>query len=77
MVNGVSVSPTAVTMNPISESNQLPKGCLRKVATEKKAMKISSSDNDYIIEEIIRHKALEDPDYEKIEAEVAAAANRK
>ena len=40
-------------------------------------MKISSSDTDYIIEEIIRPEALEDPDYEKIEAEVAAAAKSK
>ena len=67
----------SVTMHSISETNQLPKGCLKKVAAEKKAMKISSSNSDYIIEEIIRREALEDPDYEKIEAEVAAGASRK
>ena len=49
---------TTVTMNPISEDNQLlPCGCLRKIASEREAMKIRKEDDDYIMEDIIRRKA--------------------
>ena len=58
-----------VLMEEISEENQLPRGCNKAEATRLKAKKISTHDNDYIIEEIIRREALEPPDYEGIKKE--------
>ena len=37
-------------------------------------MKIRKEDDDYIMEEIIRREALEDPDYERFKKEEAAAS---
>ena len=61
-------------MDPISGDNQFPRGCLRKIACEKEAMKIRKEDGDYIMEEISRREALEDPDYERFDYEEAAAS---
>ena len=36
-------------------------------------MKIRKEDDDYVMEEIIRREALEDPDYERFDNEEAAA----
>ena len=55
----------SVRIDPISEDNQHLRGCLRKIAIEKE-------DDDYVIEEIIRREALEDPNYERFDNEEAA-----
>ena len=66
-----------VTMECISATNQLPKGCRIQEATSLGAMKINSNDHEQIIEEIIRRDGLEDPDYDRIEEAFAKRAIQK
>ena len=48
--------------------------CLRKIAIEKEATKVRKEDDDYIMEEIIRREALQNPDYKRFDNEEAAAS---
>ena len=50
-------------MEEISPTNPLPRACNKKSATQKKAMKICADDHEFILEEIIRREALENPVY--------------
>ena len=53
-----------VKMEKISPTNPLPRACNKKSATQKKAMKISADDHEFILEEFIRREALENPVYD-------------
>ena len=48
-----------VLLHPISDQNQLPNGCRKADATEKRAMKLDLHTHDEIIDEIIRRESLE------------------
>ena len=54
-----------MALEAISEQNPLPNTCSKTVAREKNALKVSKESDDFVVDEINRRDALEDPDYER------------
>ena len=58
-----------LTLEAISEQSPLPNTYSKTVAREMNALKVSKESDDYIVDEIIRRDALEDPEYERYDTE--------